>query len=902
MFVPPTLATASRPARSAGYTEFMGFMCSGLIQRPLIAFVILLGLAAPLHAQRLPTTVLPQHYDLAFDVDLAGARFGGTETIRVQLTEPSRRIVLHALEIQFQEVTISAGGITQKASVNLNAPTQTAAFVVPRTVPKGPAEIHIRYTGILNNELRGFYLSKGNGRNYAVTQFESTDARRAFPSFDEPAYKATFALTMTIPEGDSGFSNGRQLSDTPGPGAGRHTLTFATSPKMSSYLVAMAVGDFQCLEDSAEGVPIRICATPDKKELGHIAVDAARQILTFYNSYYAIKYPFGKLDVLAVPDFAAGAMENTAAIFYREVDLLADEQTASVGERKRIWEVLAHEMAHQWFGDLVTMKWWDDLWLNEGFATWMEKQPLAAARPEWHMDVEALLDSQRAMNLDSLASTRAIHSSVETPAEIEGSFDAIAYEKGGSVMRMIEGYLGTEIFRKGVNLYLEKHQYGNATSEDFWTAMTEASGKPIDRILPTFVNQPGVPLLETSLDCSGGASQLTMTMQRLFVDPAMARTAPGGNTWQVPICIKTAEPGDTACQVISGPTASVVAVPNRCVPWAIVNGGAQGYFRTSYSKEILRAIAPDLTARLTPPERLSIVDDEWALVKGGRHTVADYLTLISGIGGEHVSGVLGNVTAPLGTIGNYLTTAQNRPRYEQFVQGLLRPLFGELGVAVAPGEDDDRRALRAVVIDALGEAGNDPEVAERARAALDQALAGNTPLDSTAANAIISVAARHGDAALFEAMAAASRDAALPAERYRYLYGLADFEEPALVQRGLELALSEQLRSQDTPSYLGRFLSNPRTSARAWAFVKQHWTALAPKVTIAGGDTRLAQSMQSACDAGTRDDVKAFFTTNKLPAASRTVDQTLERINNCIAFKAKQGPALAEWLATRETR
>jgi aminopeptidase N len=880
----------------------MGFTRHNFIRHHAIPFIILLGLAAPLHAQRLPTTVVPEHYDLAFDVDLARARFGGTETIRVQLTEASRRIVLHALEIQFQEVTISAGGTTQRATVTLNAPTQTAALVVPRPVPKGPAEIHIRYTGVLNNELRGFYLSKGNGRNYAVTQLESTDARRAFPSFDEPAYKATFAVTMTIDEHDSAISNGRQLTDTPGPEPGRHTLTFATSPKMSSYLVAMAVGDFQCLEDSAEGVPIRICATPDKKELGHIAVDAAKQILAFYNRYYAIKYPFGKLDVLAVPDFAAGAMENTAAIFYREVDLLVDEQTASVADRKRIWSVLAHEMAHQWFGDLVTMKWWDDLWLNEGFATWMEKQPLAAVKPEWHMEVDALLDSQRAMNLDALASTRAIHSSVETPAEIEGSFDAIAYEKGGSVMRMVEGYVGAETFRKGVNLYIERHQYANATSEDFWTAMAEASGKPIDKILPTFVNQPGVPLLEAALTCTGGATQLAVTMQRLFVDPAMARTAPSRTTWQVPICVKTAASGDAACQVISGPKASVVAAPNSCVPWAIVNGGAQGYFRTAYSRDILRGIAADLTTRLTPAERLSLVDDEWALVRAGRHNVADYLTLASGFGGEHVSGVLGNVSVPLTTIGNYLTTPQTRPRYEQFVQGLLRPLFRELGVTVAPGEDDDRRALRAVVIETLGEVGNDPEVSPRARAALDQALAGTAALDSTSANAIIGVAARRGDAALFDAMLAASRRATSPSERYRYLYGLADFDDPALVQRGLELALSEELRSQDTSSYLGRFLANPRSSQRAWAFVKQHWAALAPKVTIAGGDVRLAQSMQSACDAGVRDDVKSFFTANKLPAASRAVDQTLERINNCIAFKTKQAPAFNEWLSTAETR
>src|SRR6185436_3695492 len=295
---------------------------------------------------------------------------------------------LHALDLEFREATIRSGGTTQTARVVLDKTTETATLVVPKTISAGSAEIDIRYGAALNPALKGFYLSKANSRNYAVTQFESTDARRAFPSFDEPAMKATFDISLTIDRHDTAISNGRLVSDTPVPGDSRHTLKFATTPKMSSYLVAMAVGDFECLEGAAEGIPIRVCATPGKRELGRLALGMAAEIMSAYNRYYEIKYPFGKLDMVAIPDFAAGAMENTAAIFYRESDLLADSSTASLTTRKNIAAVIAHEMAHQWFGDLVTMRWWDDLWLNEGFASWMETKPLAGAHPEWHLDLD----------------------------------------------------------------------------------------------------------------------------------------------------------------------------------------------------------------------------------------------------------------------------------------------------------------------------------------------------------------------------------------------------------------------------------------------------------------------------------------------------------------------------------
>jgi aminopeptidase N len=877
--------------------------------RPVIpAALIALSLTPlPAAAQRLPTMVTPDHYDLAFVVDLQRNRFDGVETIRVQVAQPTARIVLHALDIDFRDVTVGDGAAAQHASIATDIEAQTATLTVPQPIAKGPTAIHIRYAGVLNDQLRGFYLSKGTHRNYAVTQFEATDARRAFPSFDEPAFKATFAVSLTIDRGDTAISNGKVLSDTLGPSITQHTVKFATTPRMSTYLVAMAVGDFQCLEGSADNIPIRICAVPEKKDLGRIALESAQQLLRFYNSWYAIRYPFAKLDVVAVPDFAAGAMENTAAIFYRETDLLAETKSASVDTRKTIASVLAHEMAHQWFGDLVTMQWWDDIWLNEGFATWMANKPLAAAHPEWNIPVDEAAENEMALTLDALKSTRAIHAEAERPAQIDAAFDAIAYQKGAAVLRMIENYVGADTFRKGVNAYLQAHAYTNATSEDFWKAIAATSGKPVERILPTFVNQPGVPLIEvSSLTCDGTtATRATLAQSEFVIDLERSPTRQSPNSpaarsgrWQVPVCVSARAGAAPVCHLLTE-ARQTLTVANGCAPWIFANAGARGYYRTAYSPEMLRAMAPHVGTDLTAAERFSLLDDEWALVRAGRHSVTEYLTLVAEFGREHTSGILNDIADRLGFIHQYLTTPASAPRLEAFTRSLLRPLDDELGFTAPASEPDDRRALRAAVVLAVGTSGNDPDVIAKARAALDRSLSGAAPLDPTLASSVTAVAAGHGEAKLYDALAAAAERASSPEDHYRALYALARFPDPSLVDRALQRALSSQLRAQDVSLYLSRFFDNPAARERAWAFVKANWSALEPKMTIFGGDTNLIRALGSFCDAPARDDIRSFFTAHKLPAAERTLGQTIERIDNCIALRTSQTSAVESWLSSR---
>ncbi|MGB2716876.1 MAG: M1 family metallopeptidase [Vicinamibacterales bacterium] len=857
----------------------------------LCFLVLAASVAQPVLAQRLPDTVIPLHYDITVAPDLAAAKFTGEETIRVRLAKPTSTIVLNAAEITFDEVTVRAGARTEKATVTLDPSKEQATFTLPSSPVQGDAEIHIRYTGILNDDLRGLYLSKANNRRYAVTQLEATDARRMFPSFDEPALKASFALTAIIDAGDSAISNGRVLSDTPGPGAGKHTLKFEQTPKMSTYLVALAVGDFVCNEGAVDGIPIRICSTPEKKGLTRFALESAQEVVKFYNRYYSIKYPFKKLDVVAVPDFAAGAMENTAAIFYRETLLLADD-SASVGTRKAIAGVLAHEIAHQWFGDLVTMRWWDDLWLNEGFANWMQTKPVKAWKPEWQVELDEVQGNQVAMNLDGLQSTRTIRAKAETPAEINELFDPIAYEKGAAVLRMVEQWVGEEAFRTGVNAYVEKYQYGNARAEDFWSTLAKSTGKPVDRVMETFVDQPGVPLVSAELKCggSGDRAQVVLTQERYLRDPT---AKPAAQLWQIPVCLRGSS-GRTVCDVMDERRESIAV--EGCPTWLISNAGARGYYRTASSPDAVRRMS-DYIAPLTPAERMALVSDEWALVRANRHDIGVFLDLAGGFRAERSADVLQTLTGSLAIIGEDIVSASTRSKFRSWVAALLNPVLQEVGFAARPNDTDETRALRATVVRALGETARDPAVLAKARELVLQELDKPGSVEPTLLNVIAQLAALEGDAALYERYLAAGKSATNPEDKYRYLYGLASFGNPALVRRTFEFILSPDVRAQDARIFLGAQLSSPDGRELGWDLIQQHWDELHKKDSTGMG--YVVGALSAFCDAAAAGEIRTFFAKNKVPEAERTLQQTLERVGSCARFAAAQRPKLDAWFAGR---
>ena len=852
-------------------------------------------IAHPVFGQRLPTTVVPEHYDLHFTPDLTRNSFGGVETIRVRLTEPTDRITLHAAEIEFHDVTIEAEGRTHTAAVTLDAERQTATFAVPTRLNAGAAAIRVRYTGLLNDKLRGFYLSRANNRSYAVTQLEATDARRAFPSFDEPSFKATFDVSLTIDRRDTAISNGRVISDEPGPGPDKHTLKFSTSPRMSTYLVAMAVGDFECLSGAADAIPIRVCATPDKKHLGRFALEAAEFTLAFYNKYFSIKYPFEKLDIVAVPDFAPGAMENTAAIFYRERLLLVDEQKVSIDARRNVAAVLAHEIAHHWFGDLVTMKWWDDIWLNEGFATWMENKPVRDLKPSWGAELVEATDTQRALNLDALQSTRPIRTKAETSDEINELFDAITYEKGAAVLRMVERLVSPEVFRTGINNYLKKYAYANASAEDFWTEIAAASGTPVDRIMASFVDQSGSPLVNIREECRDDRRTVAVSQGRFSLDP---KAAPGdGRAWQLPVCLKW--PGqngqlEQSCRLVTQPVDTWQV--GSCSGWVYANAGGMGAYRTAYEPEMLRRIAQVADTSLLPVERISLLGDEWALVRQGRDTLADYLSLAERLARDRVGQVAAMVTRRLDEISEYFVSEEARPAYQAWIRQLLQPVAQELGWGPPANALEDQQERRASVLYTLGWAGADPATLQMARDATLRYLNGTSVTEPTLLSTAIQLAATNGDRDLYDRMLARMRSDPEPTEQQRFRNALGRFSDPELVRRTIDLAFSEEVKSQDMPTLLGILLSNPSARALTWEAIKNRWQDLERRLGVFQGLPNVVEATGVFCDPAARQDVARFFETHKVPAAERGLRQALERIDSCMALRNRATGSLSSFL------
>ena len=850
--------------------------------------VLFLSSPSPAFGQRLPTTIIPTHYTLKLTPDLKAATFSGEEEIDVNISQPTNSITLNAIEINVLSVTIFPNGPQQRGTVNLDAEKQQATFTFPNTVPAGNATIKIHYTGILNNELRGFYLSKTARRNYAVTQFEATDARRAFPCFDEPAFKASFDISLVIDAADTAISNTSIVADTPGPGVNKHALVFGTTPKMSTYLVAFLVGDFQCTGGRQDSVDIRVCATPDKVSLTPYALGIAKYALHYYDNYFGIHYPLKKLDLIGIPDFEAGAMENFGAITFRETDLLLDPRTAPISVQRNAALDITHEMAHQWFGDLVTMQWWDNIWLNEGFATWMENKPVAAMHPEWNIGEVVAGDEQDTLDIDAQPTTRAIRARASTPDEIDQMFDSIAYGKASDVLLTVENYLGEETFRKGVHAYLSAHAYANATAEDFWDAQTATSHKPVDKIMESLIVQPGEPIFNFGAPAE---CKVSVDQKRFFLSPSI--TPDPAQKWTMPVCFKTSDAQD--CELLT-PETSSVTVPAGGLFFA--NAGGKGYYRSSYAPAQYEDLATHAESALTPSERISLAGDEWAQVHANKATVGDYLNLVAALKSDPNAEVFANSAVKIGTIADKVaSTKEERDELAVWVQRNFAPEYAKLG---PPAADDspNTRELRARLLTLLVNHGKNTELQTQARKIADRYLDDPTAVDPTLGQAALQAAAESGDAALFDRLQRVYETSADPGLQESALRLLVQFDNPALLERGLEYSVSNKVRNQDAALQLAIGLQIPENRDATWIFIKTHWDQVQSDLTTDLG-ARLVRYTGSFCTDEARDNVKSFFAAHPVPASDVELRHALENIDGCVELRRLQEPHLKTWLAAQ---
>jgi aminopeptidase N len=874
-----------------------------------VLFALVLADASLASAQPLPADVVPDQYELRFTLDLQHDTFTGSEQILVNIVKPTTRITLNAAGLTFAQVTIVSDWSSQPATVSVDERRETASFTVRRRLPAGPARIRIDYSGRLGGKPRGLFVGRANGRKFAASQFEPTDARRAYACFDQPDMKASFLVTVVAPAADAIISNGRMLSDTPGPESDQHTVKFATTRKMSTYLVALAVGEFDCLEAPPDPLPLRGCALGGKKALAQFALDAARSFLRFYDGYFTVKYPFSKLDLVALPDFPGG-MENVGAIFFGERDLLVDAQAAPVGRQKQVVMTIAHEIAHEWIGDLVTMKWWDDLWLKEGFATFFETRPIQAWKPEWRIELDEVASAEQAMALDEVEATHAARVKVTTPAEINDAYDAIVYQKAGAVLRMAEAAMGRDAFRAGINAFIKRYSYSNATAEDFWSVMAENDVRGVDQVLRTFIDQPGVPVVSITTRCvTDATSSLALAQQRFWIDPKRAAGSPP--LWAIPVSTRpiAPQPGVPALSTIRLFASREQTFDLAgCNPLVLGNAEASGYFRTRYPPEVLARVTKEVVRLLTPVERLRLLDDQWALAHAGGLEVGQYLSLLSGYSSERNAQILERVGETLRAIGDDLTTDANRQAFEGWVRQLFapaaqlssRPEGGNLlppagGQNATDGNEISRREADAALLDILGDIGGDADVRARAHAAI-MGEATSVADDPALLDVFSRLAAQSGNAAVLERMTANIEHASSPPVYDRNVQALGYFTGPALVRSALEYALSEHVQAADVGDVLASALANAAARPTAWAFVKSHWKDIVAKTGADEAVTAIVKAASGFCDAAMRDEVQTFFGGAGL-GSSAALRQTLERIQTCVDFRAAQRENLARWLA-----
>lgn len=812
--------------------------------------------------------VQPLHYDLTFEPHFDDFTFSGKEIIDALVLKPTNTITLHATELKIKNCHALWAGQKISAKTRLDEKKEILTIVLPKKI-KGKARLFVEFTGILNDRLVGFYRSQykdkqGKTKYLATTQFEAADARRAFPCWDEPAAKATFDVALIVERNHIAISNTNVISKKK---LGNKTLyKFARTPIMSTYLLYLGVGEFEFLSGKIGKTIVRIATTKGNSSKGKFSLDICKKLLRAYEDYFGIKYPLPKLDLIAVPDFASGAMENWGAITFRETILLYDPKTSSTQTKQRIAEVVSHELAHQWFGNLVTMEWWNDLWLNESFATFMATKFVDKFYPEWKLWDQFLEDTMNtAMALDALHSSHPIDVKVNSPSEIREIFDAISYDKGGCVLRMLEDFVTEKVFRAGLRKYLKKFAYKNAKGDDLWDAIGKEAKMPVRVMVNSWLKQVGFPLVEVQKQDSK-----LIILQKRFVHEKKGKEK---GLWQIPLSVS--QDHKIIRKLV---TKSQDAIWVREMP-LVVNSGRAGFYRVKYSSDLLYGLRPLVSEKtLSHIDRWALQNDLFALCVSGDCTIRDYLDFTSNYEDEDDYITQSNVASNLYFLYNKSITEPFSYEIRNATHQFLRTLYSKLGWDVKTNEPHTNKLLRSFVLGALGRL-DDDEIISEANKRFAAYLKNPQSLDPDIQEAVFSIVAWSSNSTTYKKLLELYRKVATQEEKIRFLGALCSFKDERLLKNTLDFSQSKEVRSQNMHMPIMKVAANPYGKKILWPWLKKNWKSLRKKVG-AGSPllNRMVASISQVADASMEKEIRRFFKANPTPGTERTLEQTLERI------------------------
>jgi alanyl aminopeptidase len=847
---------------------------------------------------RLPAEVVgPVRYQVDLVVIPDQDTFTGAVEIDLQFVKPTPVLWLNAEKLTVKEATLTVGSERLVAKV-ITEPKDYVGFAFEHAVGPGKAKLHVAYQGeISRKDTAGIFQVKDGGQWYVYSQFEWNSARRAFPCFDEPGYKVPWQLTLHVKNDQVALSNTPVASET-GTGDGMKTVRFAETRPLPSYLVALSVGDLDLVDAGTVGrrnTRVRIAVPHGRGAEAKYAAETTPPIVNLLEDYFGVPYPYDKLDEVAVPLFG-GAMENAGLVTYGVAIILAKpEEDTPQRHRGWVW-VAAHELAHQWFGDFVTTAWWDDIWLNEGFASWTANKIVSQYHPEWRTNIGDVNSYQGAMANDALVSARRVRQPIESNDDVTNAFDEITYDKGAALLHMFESYMGPQRFREGVRRYLTKYAWRNATSADFLKALAGLDAA-IAPAFSSFLDQPGVPLVTVGLDCDGGAARLELSQQRFF---PLGSTGAEPQLWKVPVCVRyIAGSGEgRECLLLDQPSRQMaLSKATGCPGWVEANAGADGYYRVLYRGDLLNDLLKDDARVLSPPEKVALIGDLSALTSNGKIPLGRALAIAPALARDPARQVVAKTTQIASGLQDRLVSPDLLPKYRRYLEDVYGSRAQQLGWKAKPGESDDDRLLRPLLLDVVANQAEDPELIAQAKTLALAWLDDRKAVAPDMVGAVLSTAARHGDRALFDRLRAAAKEEKDEDIQRSLLYAMGLFPQPEIVKAALSIVLTDEFDIRQSLVILFAASESPRARDLAYDFVKRNWDALIARMPTDFGAFTPGVAA-GYCDEQHRQDAASFFEgrSTKYTGGPRILAQTLEGIDLCVAYKKAQQPSVIEFL------